>query len=92
MTQGLFGPIETNGLALDPIGRRDHLTFRGNVAVGRHGWLRLTPSYSLTLVRELLEKSGSNEFVLEPFSGTGTTPLACAAMGIRCHAVEIRSC
>ncbi len=89
MTQGLFGPIETNGLALDPIGRRDHLTFRGNVAVGRHGWLRLTPSYSLALVRELLEKSGSNEFVLEPFSGTGTTPLACAAMGIRCHAVEI---
>lgn len=71
------------------MGRRDHLTFRGNVAVGRHGWLRLTPAYSLGLVRELLKPSGPDEFVLEPFSGTGTTPLACAAMGIRCHAVDI---
>ncbi|KAA0221412.1 MAG: SAM-dependent methyltransferase [Phycisphaerae bacterium] len=71
------------------MGRRDHLTFRGNVAIGRHGWLRLTPAYSLHLVRELLKQSGPDETVLEPFSGTGTTPLACASLGIRCDAVDI---
>src|SRR3990170_7092394 len=89
MNTDLFGdPIEIakpgNGL-----GRRDYLTFRGNVTLGRHGWLRLTPAYSLHLVCELLKQSGPDEFVLEPFSGTGTTPLACASLGIRCHAVDI---
>jgi len=89
MNHGLFGEIETNVAAPMTLGRRDHLTFRGNVALGRHGWLRLTPAYSLRLVHELLKQSGPNEFVLEPFSGTGTTPLACASLGIRCHAVDI---
>lgn len=89
MNEGLFGNIDTDESRSSTMGRRDHLTFRGNVAVGRHGWLRLTPAYSLGLVRELLKTSGPDEFVLEPFSGTGTTALACAAMGIRCHAVDI---
>ncbi len=89
MTQRLFDNMESTAAQPSKMGRRDHLTFRGNVAVGRHGWLRLTPAYSLGLVRELLKASGPDEFVLEPFSGTGTTPLACAAMGIRCHAVDI---
>ena len=89
MTQGLFGQVEMNRCSPVPVGRRDYLTYRGNVAVGRHGWLRLTPAYSLALVRELLKESGPDELVLEPFSGTGTTPLACATLGIRCHAVEI---
>ncbi len=88
MNTGLFGqPLVDR--PYDRPGRRDHLTFRGNTALGRHGWLRLTPAYSLHLVRELLEQSRSDELVLEPFSGTGTTPLACAAMGIRCDAVDI---
>ncbi len=89
MTHGLFGEVETHHEAPKMLGRRDHLTFRGNVALGRHGWLRLTPAYSLRLVHELLKQSGPDEFVLEPFSGTGTTPLACASLGIRCHAVDI---
>lgn len=89
MTHGLFGQLEANGHVPKTLGRRDHLTFRGNVAIGRHGWLRLTPAYSLGLVRQLLKDSGPDEFVLEPFSGTGTTPLACASLGIRCHAVDI---
>ena len=89
MKTDLFGdPIES-AKHVNGLGRRDHLTFRGNVALGRHGWLRLTPAYSLHLVQELLKQSGPDEFVLEPFSGTGTTPLACASLGIRCHAVDI---
>lgn len=89
MTHGLFGQIEADDRALEKPGRRDHLTFRGNVSTGRHGWLRLTPAYSLHLVHELLKKSGPDELVLEPFSGTGTTPLACASLGLRCHAVDV---
>lgn len=89
MNMDLFGHPVTNGEPANGLGRRDHLTFRGNVDLGRHGWLRLTPAYSLHLVRELLKQSGPDEFVLEPFSGTGTTPLACASIGIRCHAVDI---
>jgi hypothetical protein len=89
MNTDLFGQPVTNDKPANRLGQRAHLTFRGNVALGRHGWLRLTPAYSLALVRELLKQSGSDEFVLEPFSGTGTTPLACASMGIRCHAVDI---
>ncbi len=89
MNTDLFGHPVTSARPSDSLGRRDHLTFRGNVALGRHGWLRLTPAYSLHLVRELLKHSGPDELVLEPFSGTGTTPLACASLGIRCHAVDI---
>ncbi len=89
MNTDLFGQPVTTGKPTGGLGRRDHLTFRGNVAVGRHGWLRLTPAYSLRLVQELLKQSGPDEVVLEPFSGTGTTPLACASLGIRCHGVDI---
>jgi hypothetical protein len=81
MISGLFGQSEARHNAPKTLGRKDHLTFRGNVALGRHGWLRLTPAYSL--------HSGPNEHVLEPFSGTGTTPLVCASLGIRCDAVDI---
>jgi len=89
MNTDLFGDPVANSKPTNALGRRDHLTFRGNVALGRHGWLRLTPAYSLRLVQELLKHSGPDEFVLEPFSGTGTTPLACASLGVRCHAVDI---
>lgn len=89
MNTDLFGHPLTNGRPASGLGQRAHLTFRGNVALGRHGWLRLTPAYSLGLVRELLKESGPDDLVLEPFCGTGTTPLACAALGIRCHAVDI---
>ena len=89
MNTDLFGHPVVNSKLANGLGQRAHLTFRGNVALGRHGWLRLTPAYSLALVRELLKDSGPDELVLEPFSGTGTTPLACASLGIRCHAVDI---
>jgi hypothetical protein len=89
MTKGLFGQVESKTQSARTLGLRDQLTYRGNVSLGRHGWLRLTPAYSLHLVQELLRQSSRDELVLEPFSGTGTTPLACAAQGIRCHAVDI---
>lgn len=89
MTTDLFGGAVAGAPPPLAHGRRDRLTFRGNVAEGRHGWLRLTPAYSLHLVRDILAHLGKDGMVLEPFSGTGTTPLACAAAGVRCHAVDI---
>ena len=31
-----------------------HLTFKANIGVSRHGWLRLTPAYSYSLVKDSL--------------------------------------
>jgi hypothetical protein len=66
------------------------VTFRGNLQSTRHGWLRLTPAYSVQLVRELLAARSRPELpVLDPFCGTGTTLLACAEAGIACRTVDI---
>ena len=49
-------------------------TFKYNLSMGRHGWLRLTPAYSVRLVEEILESlTYTPKGILEPFSGTGTT-------------------
>ena len=58
--------------------QRADLTFRHNVHRGRHGWLRLTPAYSVKLVGDILAASRKPRFVLDPFAGTGTTGLVCA--------------
>ena len=48
MKTDLFQDLRTDHRQRDSQRRRDHLTFRGNVRQGRHGWLRLTPAYGLT--------------------------------------------
>lgn len=58
-----------------------HLTYKGNVGVGRHGWLRLTPAYSVKLVRDKVNEFDPGIVITDPFSGTGTTPLAAAEHG-----------
>jgi hypothetical protein len=66
------------------------ITFRGNLRSTRHGWLRLTPAYSVELVRELVAQRSQPDLpVLDPFCGTGTTLTACAELGIACHTVDI---
>ena len=69
--------------------RQTRLTFKANSERGRHGWLRLTPAYSLHLVEELVARCGNAGVVLDPFCGTGTTALVCAQAGILCHTVDI---
>jgi DNA modification methylase len=57
-------------------------TFKYNLSLGRHGWLRLTPAYSVRLVDEILNSYDSgNLTVLDPFSGTGTTGIVAAKHG-----------
>jgi DNA modification methylase len=43
----------------------------------------------LHVVEEILRGVSPKDFALDPFSGTGTTPLASACLGIPCHAVDI---
>lgn len=69
---------------------RERYTFRGNTAATRHGWLRLTPAYSVHAVRELLEARRQTDApVLDPFCGTGTTLLTCAEAGVACDTLDI---
>ena len=68
------------------------LTFRGNLGATRHGWLRLTPAYSVQLVQRILDEEGvaaPGARVLDPFCGTGTTALLCAERGLPADTVDI---
>lgn len=70
--------------------QRADLTYKQNVQHGRHGWLRLTPAYSVRLVDQVLAEFGEGaRSVFEPFSGTGTTPLCAAYRGLRAVATDI---
>lgn len=71
------------------ISRRADLTFKHNLKKGRHGWLRLTPAYSVKVVSEILAQHPGVGSVLDPFSGTGTTGLVCAERGIECDLLEL---
>ena len=65
------------------------LTFKVNRHYGRHGWLRLTPAYSVKLVSEILTASDQGIRVLDPFSGTATTPLCATYAGHIATGIEI---
>lgn len=73
------------------LGQRADYTHRHNAMSGRHGWLRLTPAYSLKVVNEILASSDASTplTVLDPFSGTATTALAASYLGYRAITVEI---
>ncbi|MGI8477607.1 MAG: DNA methyltransferase [Thermomicrobiales bacterium] len=77
----------------DDIGRMktagSRLTFKANRDLGRHGWLRLTPAYSVHLVARYAAALGPADRVLDPFCGTGTTALVCRERGIYCDTVDI---
>lgn len=69
--------------------QRSDLTFKHNKTLGRHGWLRLTPAYSVKLVKDLIAELPLDVSVLDPFSGTATTPLTAAEHGNRAVSFDI---
>jgi len=73
----------------DATRQNSHLTHRANTGVGRHGWLRLTPAYSVRLVRERTAHLPPGAIVTDPFSGSGTTALAAAEHGGAGQAVDV---
>ncbi len=75
------------------VGCREDYTFKYNQKLGRHGWLRLTPAYSVKLVRALMHNVQDDTLLsirlLDPFSGTATTGLVAAEEGLSAHLFEI---
>src|SRR5262245_22236609 len=70
--------------------KREEHTFRGNLNSSRHAWLRLTPAYSVRLVKALLaSRAGAEPPFLDPFCGTGTTLLSCSEQGLDCDSTDI---
>lgn len=61
--------------------QRADYTYKFNAKTGRHGWLRLTPAYSLKIVEELVVHHREAKRVFDPFCGTGTTALSAAYHG-----------
>ena len=61
--------------------QRADYTYKFNVRTGRHGWLRLTPAYSVKMVEEIVEQYGASHRILDPFCGTGTTALSAVNHG-----------
>ncbi len=55
-----------------------------------HDWYRFVLSYPPHLVREYVEKFSlaPNATVLDPFCGTGTTPVECKKLGLRSIGIE----
>lgn len=75
------------------IKQRADYTFKYNLNQGRHGWLRLTPAYSIKLVNELLQYKSNYEdrplSILDPFCGTATTGVVAAENGFDCTLLDI---
>jgi len=69
--------------------QRSDYTFKYNSKLGRHGWLRLTPAYSVKLVGEIIENFPKESYVLDPFSGTATTGLVSAEKGLNANLFDI---
>lgn len=61
--------------------QRADYTYRHNVRTGRHGWLRLTPAYSVKVVEEIIDQIEEPLRIFDPFCGTATTALSAAYHG-----------
>ena len=69
--------------------QRADYTHKFNASAGRHGWLRLTPAYSVKIVEELLDRYRYPIRVLDPFCGTATTALCASYRGLRWATTDI---
>ncbi len=67
--------------AAEKLRQRADYTHKHNVKTGRHGWLRLTPAYSVKVVDEIISKAGRPLRIFDPFCGTATTALSAAYHG-----------
>lgn len=65
-------------LEREKLRQRADYTYKFNSKTGRHGWLRLTPAYSVKVVEELIANHNGAKRIFDPFCGTGTTALSAA--------------
>ncbi|HEY8447236.1 MAG TPA: hypothetical protein VIL01_09020 [Thermomicrobiales bacterium] len=71
------------------LSQRADLTHKPNLRAGRHGWLRLTPAYSVRIVTDLIAREDRPLRVFDPFCGTATTALSAAAHGHEAVTLDI---
>lgn len=70
-----------NASAALKLRQRADYTHKHNIKTGRHGWLRLTPAYSVKIVEEVISTVDRPMRILDPFCGTATTALSAAYHG-----------
>ncbi len=70
-----------SAFAHETLRQRADYTHKFNAETGRHGWLRLTPAYSVKIVDELMGTYRKPMRILDPFCGTATTALSAACHG-----------
>lgn len=68
-------------LKSEKLRQRADFTYKFNAQTGRHGWLRLTPAYSLKIVEDLIVSHNKVRRIFDPFCGTATTALSAAYHG-----------
>ena len=69
--------------------QRADYTHKYNLQSGRHGWLRLTPAYSVKVVEEILDNNPGHKRIFDPFCGSGTTSLCAALRGLPSATTDI---
>lgn len=89
-TKCFYQNIRDSGFTYQEIDIGD-ITFKAGQVEPIHRWYRLTPSYSPNLVRFLIRELqiDRKHFVLDPFSGRGTTSIECQTHGIKSLGIEI---
>lgn len=67
------------------------VNFSKNKDIPYHGWFKYREGYSHTLIKELLQRSGigTDEYVLDPFCGSGTTVVEAALNGYSGIGIDI---
>jgi DNA modification methylase len=64
-----------------------------NQSLPRHRWYPIKEGFSAKLVSDSLDelnvKQRKAALAIEPFSGSGTTPVECARLGVECLAFEV---
>ena len=65
------------------------MTYQANRPLPRHGWLHLTPAYAADLVSEILSDIDPQAQLLDPFSGSGTTVIRAAQLGLQATGWDI---
>lgn len=74
---------------INQLKQRSDYTHQYNIHSGRHGWVRLTPAYSVKVVEEILSIYEFNGRVLDPFCGSGTTALCASRFGLPSATTDI---
>jgi hypothetical protein len=69
--------------------QRADYTYKHNRHAGRHGWLRLTPAYSVKIVEAIIGTFDHPMHLLDPFCGTATTALTASYLGHEAVTLDI---